>query len=109
MNKAIKHNLKRKLKNLKEKWADDLSEVLWAFKTTTKSTTEETLFSLAYRYKAMIPVEIGAGSSRRDNFDSEQNMILQRRDFISSKKNDVTPNFGSQRTNDALLGTSTQT
>ena len=28
MNKAIKHNLKTKLKNLKWRWADDLLEVL---------------------------------------------------------------------------------
>ena len=28
VNKTIKHNLKIKLKNLKERWADDLPEVL---------------------------------------------------------------------------------
>ena len=32
--KTIKHNLKMKLKNLKERWANDLLEVFWAYKTT---------------------------------------------------------------------------
>ena len=52
-------------------------EMLWAYKTIAKSTIGETPFSLAYEYKAMVPVELGAGSLRRDNFDLEQNMILQ--------------------------------
>ena len=77
MNKAIKHNLKTKLENLKGRWADDLPEVLWAYRTTARSTTGETPFLLAYGYEAMVPVELGAGFLRRDNFDPEQNMILK--------------------------------
>ena len=90
MNNAIKHNLKMKLENMKRRWANDLSEVLWAYKTTARSTIGETPFSLAYRYKAMVPVELGAGSLRRDNFNPEQNMILQRRelDFLKEKRCD---------------------
>ena len=79
MNKTIKHNLKIKLKNLKGRWADDLREVLWVYKTTTKSTTKETPFLLAYEYKAMVLAKLSASSLRRDNFDLEQNMILQHR------------------------------
>ena len=30
VNKAIMHNLKTKVKNLKGRWVDDLLEVLWA-------------------------------------------------------------------------------
>ena len=65
----IKHNLKTKLVNLKARWVDNLSEVLWAYKTTAKSTIRETPFSLAYGYEAMVPVELRAGSLRRDNID----------------------------------------
>ena len=87
MNKTIKHNLKTKLKNLKGRWVDDLLEVLWAYKTTAISTTGETLFSLAYNYEVMVLVELDAGSLRRDNFDLEQNMILQqcKLDFLKEK------------------------
>ena len=55
----IKRNLKTKLENLKKRWADDPPEVLWAYRTTTRSTTRETPFSLAYGYEAMVLVEIG--------------------------------------------------
>ena len=77
VNKAIKHNLKTKLENLKRRLADDLPEVLWAYRTTTTSTTEETPFLLAYGYEVIVPVKLEVGSLRRDNFDPEQNMILQ--------------------------------
>ena len=38
----------------------------------------------------MVPVELGVGSLRRDNFGLEQNMILQRRelDFLKEKRRD---------------------
>ena len=45
------------------------SQRLWAYKTTARSTTREMLFSLAYGYKVMVPVKLGAGFLRRDNFD----------------------------------------
>ena len=69
VNKSIKHNLKTKLENLKGRWADDLPEVLWAYRTTAQSTTGKTPFSLAYGYEAVVPIELGAGSLRRNNFD----------------------------------------
>ena len=65
-----------KLENLEGRWADNLLEVLWAYRTTARSTTGETPFLLAYGYEAMVLVKLGAGSLRRDNFDLEQNMIL---------------------------------
>ena len=77
VNKTIKHNPKMKLENLKGRWANNLPEVVWAYRTIARSTIGETPFSLAYGYKVMVPVELGAGSLRRDNFDPEQNMILQ--------------------------------
>ena len=90
VNKTIKQNLKTKLKNMKGSWADDLPEVLWAYKNTARSTTRETPFSLAYRYEAMVLVELGTGSLRRDNFDPLQNMILQRCElnFLKEKRHD---------------------
>ena len=71
VNKTIKHNLKTKLEDLKGRWADELPEVPWAYRTTTKSTTRETLFSLAYRYEVIVPVKIRVRSLKRDNYDPE--------------------------------------
>ena len=71
VNKTIKHNLKTKLEDLKGRWMNKLPKVLWAYRTTARTTTRETPFSLAYGYKVMVLVEIGAGSLRRDNYDPE--------------------------------------
>ena len=48
---------------------DELLEVLWAYRTITRTPTKKTLFSLAYGYEAIVPMEIGAGSLRRENYD----------------------------------------
>ena len=78
VNKTIKHNLKTKLEDLKERWADELHEVLWAYRTTARTLNGETLFLLTYGYEAMVPVEIEVRFLRRENYDSDQNFILQR-------------------------------
>ena len=72
----IKHNLKTKLENLKGRWADKLPEVLWAYRTTARSTTGETPFLLAYRYEVMVPVEVGAGSLQIENSRVERGLII---------------------------------
>ena len=53
--------MKMKLEDLKGRWIDELPELLWAYKTTIRSTNRETPFSLAYGYKAMVPIEIREG------------------------------------------------
>ena len=47
VNKMIKHTLKTKLKDLRGRWVYELPKLLWAYKTTARSTTRETSFSLA--------------------------------------------------------------
>ena len=60
-----------KFEDLKGRWADELPEMLWAYRSTAKTSTGETPFLLAYGYEAMVPVEIRVGSLRRDNYDSD--------------------------------------
>ena len=47
--------------------------MLWAYRTTTRTSTGETPFSLAYGAEAMIPVEVGMPSYRRAYFDPRHN------------------------------------
>ena len=91
INKTIKHNLKTKLEDLKGRWPDELPKVLWAYRTIVRSTARETPFSLAYGYEAMVAVEIGAWSMRKDNYDLKQNLILQwhELDFLEEKWRDL--------------------
>jgi len=78
VNKIILRELKKRLGGAKGRWADELLEVLWAYRCTPQSTTQETPYSLAYGVDAMIPVEIGEPSLRRHLFNThfiEESML----------------------------------
>ena len=65
--------LKTKLENLKGKWVEYLPEVLWAYRTTHKSATQETPFSLAFGTKAVALVEVGLKSPRVEFANTKHN------------------------------------
>ena len=52
--RTLKAALKTKLGDLKDKWVEYLPEVLWAYRTTRMSATQETLFSLAFGTEAVV-------------------------------------------------------
>ncbi|KAL2230406.1 UNVERIFIED_CONTAM: Gag-Pol polyprotein [Sesamum indicum] len=60
-NRTILQHLKARLSSKKE-WSDDLPGVLWAYRTTPRTSTGETPFSLVYGSEAVIPAEIGEES-----------------------------------------------
>ncbi|XP_020987617.1 uncharacterized protein LOC110275733 [Arachis duranensis] len=60
----IHQGLKKRLGDKKGAWADELTSVLWSYRITEQSSTEETPFRLTYGVDAMIPVEIGEPSPR---------------------------------------------
>ena len=66
-------SIKVQLEGVKGTWPEELPGILWAYKTTTKTPTGETPFNLTYDTKAVIPVEIGVTSKRREFFDKETN------------------------------------
>ena len=53
-----------KLEEHKGLWVEELSNVLWAYITTSRASTGEIPFLLAYGVETMIPVEIGVQSKR---------------------------------------------
>ena len=55
-----------------------LLEVLWAYKTTRKSATQETLFALAFGTKVVAPVEVGLKSPRVEFANTEHNEEILR-------------------------------
>ena len=62
-------------------WVDELPNVLWAFRTTLKTSNGETPFSLTYGSEAVIPAEIGMPTFRTmlanvENNDNEINLNL---------------------------------
>jgi len=72
-NKVILVELWKRLVGAKGHWPQDLLEVLWAYRCTPQSATNESPFSLVYSTEAMIPVEIGEPSLIRQVCDPNQN------------------------------------
>ena len=71
--RTLKVELKTKLEDLKGKWVEYLPEVLWAYRTTRKSATQETPFSLTFGTEAIAPVEIRLKSLRIELASVEHN------------------------------------
>ena len=65
--------LRKRLDNAKGRWPEELVEVLWAYRCTPQSSMNESPFSLVYDVDAMIPVEIGKPSLRRELCDPTRN------------------------------------
>ena len=57
-NKAIVNKLKRRLEGAKGRWAEELPNVLWAYRITPKRSTGETPFFLTYGVEVVIPEKI---------------------------------------------------
>ncbi|GJT09983.1 reverse transcriptase domain-containing protein [Tanacetum coccineum] len=64
-----------------EAWVDELTQILWAHRTTPKSSNGETLFSLVYGSEAVIPIEISVETKRVQDFDSKENEKRRREDL----------------------------
>ncbi|KAG7552776.1 Ribonuclease H-like superfamily [Arabidopsis thaliana x Arabidopsis arenosa] len=90
-NKTILAGLKKRLDDKKGAWADELDGVLWAYRTTPRSATEQTPFALAYGVEAMAPAEVGYSSLRRSMMaahpDLNDQMMLDRLDELEEVRN----------------------
>ncbi|GAV83864.1 rve domain-containing protein [Cephalotus follicularis] len=73
INREIIIGLKKRLEARKGRWTEELPSVLWGYRTTLRTTTGESPFSLCFGSEAMIPVEIGVHSSRVVHFNQAEN------------------------------------
>nr|GEY34278.1 reverse transcriptase domain-containing protein [Tanacetum cinerariifolium] len=72
-NRSLGKGIKEKLDAGRKNWIEELSHVLWAHRTMIKSSNEDTMFSLTYGTKAVIPAEIGMPTLRTVKVDLIQN------------------------------------
>ena len=88
VNKIIKTTLKRRLDALKGRWAAELPLILWSYRTTARTATGETPFSMTYGTEAMIPAEVKVPSFRYDSFDEAVNdsLLAAERDTIEERR-----------------------
>ena len=68
-NKVILDGIKKRLEDAKGRWVKDLPSVMWTHRTTKRRSTKETLYALAYRVEAIIPLEIGLPTIQTTDFD----------------------------------------
>ena len=72
-NRTLLKIIKARLDDAKEAWPEELPNVLWAYKTTTRTPIGETPFRLTYGTEAVILVEVGITSIRQEMFHEESN------------------------------------
>ena len=89
--RTLKAALKTKLEDLKGKWVEYLPEVLWAYRTTHKSASQETPFALAFGTEVVASVEIGLKSLRIELASVEHNEEALRLnlDLLDEKREQV--------------------
>ena len=85
--RTLKAALKTKLENLKGKRVKYLPEVLWAYRTTRKSATQETSFALAFGTEVVDPVEVVLKSPRVElaNIEHNEEALRLNLDLIEGK------------------------
>ena len=79
------------IREAKGKWVEYLPDVLWAYRTTRKSVTQETPFTLTFGTEAVSPVEIGLKSPRVELASVEHNEEALRlnMDLLDEKREQV--------------------
>nr|XP_027075992.1 uncharacterized protein LOC113699838 [Coffea arabica] len=93
-NRTLLHGLKTRLHRVGSFWVEKLPSVLWSYRTTSRSATQETPFSLTYGAEAVISAEILTPSSRLAAYAAEVNdeqrqldldLVEERRDLASTR------------------------
>ena len=72
-NQTLLKIIKTWLEGAKGIQPDELPSVLWAYRTTARTTTRETPFRLTYGADAVIPTEVGLTSYRVQNYMEDKN------------------------------------
>ncbi|GJT86706.1 reverse transcriptase domain-containing protein [Tanacetum coccineum] len=80
-NRDIVKGMERRLGKTHHGWVDELPRVLWAHKTTPKSSNGETPFILFYGFEADVPIEISVETKRIKEFEVRQNEKRRREDL----------------------------
>ena len=96
VNKVIVNGLKKMLDDAKGKWVEKLPNVFWTYQTTLRRSIGETPFSMTYKDKAMIPLEIGFPTLRTSLFapNSNDNLLEKSLDLVEERGENVMVQLG---------------
>ena len=76
------------LDDAKGKWVEELSHVLWTYRTTPCRFTGEIPFSMTYGAETVIPLGTGFPTSRTSSFNQSDNdeQLTKSLDLIEEKR-----------------------
>ena len=74
-NRSLLKIIKTRLEGAKGIWSDELPGVLWAYRTTVRTSIRETPFKLAYGSEAVIPAEVHMANHRVKEYQVEENEV----------------------------------
>jgi hypothetical protein len=69
----IVNALKKKVHENQKNWPDMLEEIIWAYRTTPRESTQQSPYSLVYSMEAVTSLELVTHSFRIDSYDKERN------------------------------------
>jgi len=72
MNQSLLKIIKTRLEGAKGIWLEELSSILWVYRTMTRTPIGKTPFRLTYGSKVVIPAEVGLASYKVDNYDERR-------------------------------------
>ncbi|KAL0449400.1 UNVERIFIED_CONTAM: hypothetical protein Slati_1496400 [Sesamum latifolium] len=75
-NRILVQGFKKRLEKVGGNWVEELTSVLWSYRTTPRGSTRESPFTLVYGTEAIISTELGMSSYRILHFNEEHNSQL---------------------------------
>ena len=76
-NKTVLDGIKKRLKDAKGRWVEEIPNVLWTFRTTPRRSTGETPFWLTYGLETVIPLKIDLPTLRTSEWEPTRNDLAQ--------------------------------
>ncbi|KAK4404321.1 hypothetical protein Sango_0800700 [Sesamum angolense] len=82
-NRILLQHLKTRMDGAKGSWVEELLGVLWAYRTTPRTTTGETPICLVYGLEEVIPTEIGEETATVAQYNPEENEQARKIDLVT--------------------------
>lgn len=71
-NRTLVNGIKKRIGKANDSWVEELPGVLWLHRTTPRTSTKETLFSMTYDTEVMLPAELMIRSPRTIHFPKKK-------------------------------------
>ncbi|KAL0406404.1 UNVERIFIED_CONTAM: Ribonuclease HI [Sesamum latifolium] len=80
-NRILVQGIKRRLERVGGNWTEELTSILWAYRTIPRGSTGESPFTLVCGIKAIIPAELGIPSHRIMHLSENHNNELLKKNL----------------------------